>query len=155
VILDRWTTVRVQEKKYRNFPKMILQKLLVIVTAVQVNSQKNCVFIYICLCLYLQCSISLALKLHTARCDMVGPANINVTELMFRSLKVSTTISNYEFHFCPTLNTCPAQLIVFNIIVHTLYIIKFSNITYIQGNHSALSSNFNMKVPLRSVQISY
>ena len=38
----RWTTVRVQEQKFRNFPTMIVQFVLVIVTAVQVNSQELC-----------------------------------------------------------------------------------------------------------------
>jgi hypothetical protein len=38
----RQTSVRVQEQKCRNFPKMIVQIVLVIVTTVQVNSHQLC-----------------------------------------------------------------------------------------------------------------
>ena len=51
-----------------------------------------------------ECSLSLAVQSRTARCDRPGPANINVTELMFCSLKfpLQYQIMNFTSAPCET-----------------------------------------------------
>ena len=105
-----------------------------------------CVFMF----LAPECSLSLAVQSHTARCDRSGPANINVTELMFCSLKfpLQYQIMNFTSAPCETHALSKSS----SLISRYKYIIKFSNITYTRGTYSEISSNFNMNFRTRNLR---
>jgi hypothetical protein len=100
------------------------------------------------------CSIFLAVKLHILRYVRPAPTIINITELKFCSLKFPPQYHIINFKSAPCVpHELPSLSNLISLQECILFIIiKFSNITYQQSPHSAISSNCNMNLPRRSIQ---
>jgi len=99
-----------------------------------------------CVSVYTECSRFLAVKLQAARCDSPAPADRNITDLMFFTLQfaVQNHIMNLTYSPC-VLHALPSSSnLIYRGKFSIIIISKFSNNTYNQSPHSAISTNSNM-----------